>query len=111
MRMTDRNQWPDQQDEDFKAEVARLLREYRTRRGLTQAVAALRGGTTDKSLSLYENSMRAIPLSTWTRLAEVLRIPKREWPTHAKPSTSKPFNGPGPKAPSKTGRSLTASSR
>ena len=51
-------------------EVARTLREARTRAGLTQAALARRAGTSQATLSAYENGRKQPSVETLSRLLQ-----------------------------------------
>ncbi len=73
--------WPDQADEDFKAEVAELLREYLEKRAMTQRELARRIEVHHNAIQRWLTADRAISFETWTKIAAVLRIPRRSWPS------------------------------
>lgn len=76
--------------EAIAANVVRLLREEREKRGLSMNVVAQRSGLSHSIVSLVERDLRNPTLDTLLRIAEVIEVDLGDILTRARKEISKP---------------------
>ena len=76
--------------EAIAANVVRLLREEREKRGLSMNVVAQRAGLSHSIVSLIERDLRNPTLDTLLRIAEAIEIDLGDILTRAQKAISKP---------------------
>jgi transcriptional regulator with XRE-family HTH domain len=76
--------------EAIAANVIRLLREEREKRGLSMTVVAQRSGLSQSIISLVERDLRSPSLDTLLRIAEAIEIDLGDILTRAQKEISKP---------------------
>lgn len=76
--------------EAITANVIRLLREEREKRGLSMNVVAQRSGLSQSIVSLIERDLRNPTLDTLLRIADAIEIDLGEILTRARKEASKP---------------------
>jgi len=76
--------------EAVAANVVRLIREEREKRGLSMTVVAQRSGLSQSIISLIERDLRSPTLDTLLRIAESIEVDLGDILTRAQKEISKP---------------------